>query len=49
MRPSTGKRAGGKQENHPMTPEVQIVPDVEALYRTGAAEFVRLAGEAVAV
>jgi 6-phosphogluconolactonase len=30
-----------------MTPEIQIVPDVEALYRAGAAEFVRLAGEAV--
>jgi 6-phosphogluconolactonase len=30
-----------------MTPEVQIVPDAEALYRAGAAEFVRLAGEAV--
>lgn len=29
-----------------MTPEVQIVPDVEALYRAGAAEFVRLASEA---
>jgi 6-phosphogluconolactonase len=30
-----------------MTPEVQIVPEAEALYRAGAAEFVRLAGEAV--
>jgi 6-phosphogluconolactonase len=30
-----------------MTPEVQIVRDAEALYRAGAAEFVRLAGEAV--
>ena len=30
-----------------MTPEIQIVPDVEALDRAGAAEFVRLAGEAV--
>ena len=30
-----------------MTPEIQIVPDAEALYRAGAAEFVRLADEAV--
>jgi len=30
-----------------MTPEVQIVPDAEGLYHAGAAEFVRLAGEAV--
>jgi 6-phosphogluconolactonase len=30
-----------------MTPEVQIVPDAEALYRAGAAEFVRLASAAV--
>ena len=29
-----------------MIPEVQIVPDAEALSRAGAAEFVRLAGEA---
>jgi 6-phosphogluconolactonase len=30
-----------------MIPEIQIVPDAEALYRAGAAEFVRLAGEAI--
>jgi 6-phosphogluconolactonase len=30
-----------------MKPEVQIVPDAEALYRAGAAEFVGLVGEAV--
>ncbi len=30
-----------------MKPAVQVVPDAEALYRAGAAEFVRLAGEAV--
>jgi 6-phosphogluconolactonase len=30
-----------------MIPEIQIVPDAEALFRAGAAEFVRLAGEAI--
>jgi 6-phosphogluconolactonase len=30
-----------------MKPEIPIVANVEALYRAGAAEFVRQAGEAV--
>jgi 6-phosphogluconolactonase len=30
-----------------MKPEIQIVADAETLYRAGAAEFVRRAGEAI--